>query len=236
MAIQTINVGNIPNDGTGDDLREAFVKVNANFSELNTNVTNITVDAENLGVTGQGVFAGTSEGTLQFKKIVGGSNVSVTSNSESVIINSTGGINSILVLTDNGSITVDGSNYLGINGGDVITTRTNANNLFIDLNDTGIVEHDTAPKLSASLNANDKNIQNVNAINANSFIGPLTGLVYGVDIRDINYYYENWDFGDLVEVQYTSIIDYIVRNTEVDLGALVGAGRLDSEIDLGTFA
>ena len=28
MAIQTINIGTIANDGTGDDLREAFVKVN----------------------------------------------------------------------------------------------------------------------------------------------------------------------------------------------------------------
>jgi hypothetical protein len=236
MAIQTINVGNIPNDGTGDDLREAFVKVNSNFSDLENRVVNIAVDAENLGVAGQGVFAGTSEGTLQFKKIVAGTNVSVTANSESVIINSTGGINSILVLTDNGSITVDGSSYLGINGGDVISTRTSANNLFIDLNDTGIVEHDTAPKLSASLNANDKNIQNVGSINANSFIGPLTGLVYGVDIRNINYYYENWDFGDIVETTYTSIIDYIVKNTQVDLGPLVGAGLIDAEIDLGTIA
>jgi len=236
MAIQTINVGNIPNDGTGDDLREAFVKVNSNFLDLENRVVNITVDAENLGVAGQGVFAGISEGTLQFKKIVAGTNVSVTANSESVIINSTGGINSILVLTDNGSITVDGSSYLGINGGDVISTRTSANNLFIDLNNTGIVEHDTAPKLSASLNANDKNIQNVGSINANSFIGPLTGLVYGVDVRNINYYYENWDFGDLVETRYTSIIDYIVKNTQVDLGSLVGAGLIDAEIDLGTIA
>ena len=31
MAIQTINVGNLANDGTGDDLREAFIKVNQNF-------------------------------------------------------------------------------------------------------------------------------------------------------------------------------------------------------------
>ena len=36
MAIQTVNIGTIANDGTGDDLREAFVKVNANFSELDT--------------------------------------------------------------------------------------------------------------------------------------------------------------------------------------------------------
>ena len=31
MAIQTINVGAIANDGSGDDLREAFIKVNLNF-------------------------------------------------------------------------------------------------------------------------------------------------------------------------------------------------------------
>ena len=36
MAIQTINIGTIANDGTGDDLREAFVKVNNNFTELDT--------------------------------------------------------------------------------------------------------------------------------------------------------------------------------------------------------
>lgn len=34
MAKQTINVGSAANDGTGDKLRDAFVKVNANFTEL----------------------------------------------------------------------------------------------------------------------------------------------------------------------------------------------------------
>ena len=34
MAIQRVNIGTIANDGTGDDLREAFVKVNNNFTEL----------------------------------------------------------------------------------------------------------------------------------------------------------------------------------------------------------
>ena len=34
MAIQTINLGTYANDGTGDDLRTAFTKVNANFTEL----------------------------------------------------------------------------------------------------------------------------------------------------------------------------------------------------------
>ena len=32
--IQTINIGNLVNDGTGDDLRTAFEKVNSNFTNL----------------------------------------------------------------------------------------------------------------------------------------------------------------------------------------------------------
>jgi hypothetical protein len=34
MALQTINIGNFVNDGTGDDLRTAFSKINANFDEI----------------------------------------------------------------------------------------------------------------------------------------------------------------------------------------------------------
>ena len=55
MAIQTINIGTIANDGTGDDLREAFVKVNNNFTELNARSTESTTVA-NLGSAGEGVF------------------------------------------------------------------------------------------------------------------------------------------------------------------------------------
>lgn len=36
MAQQTINVGAAANDGTGDPLRTAFTKCNANFTELYT--------------------------------------------------------------------------------------------------------------------------------------------------------------------------------------------------------
>ena len=39
MAIQSINIGSIANDGTGDDLREAFNKVNANFIDLDTKLS-----------------------------------------------------------------------------------------------------------------------------------------------------------------------------------------------------
>ena len=32
----TVNVGSAPNDGTGDNLRESFVKINSNFANLSS--------------------------------------------------------------------------------------------------------------------------------------------------------------------------------------------------------
>lgn len=235
MALTSINVGNIPNDGTGDDLREAFIKVNNNFLEVEDRLTSTAVTAVNLGTVGEGVFAGQTEGVLQFKKLVSGANTTITSNSDSVIISSSGGLNDILVLSDNGSIIVTSSNYLGINGGEVITTRVSANNLIIDLNNTGIVERDSNPKLSNSLNANDKNIQNANVINANSFIGPLTGLVNGVDVSYIDGYFNDyWDFGTIIDrTNYDSIIEFIIKDYSVDFGDIIGAGVKEFIVDLG---
>jgi hypothetical protein len=37
LSLQTINLGDYANDGTGDDLRTAFAKVNLNFGNINTN-------------------------------------------------------------------------------------------------------------------------------------------------------------------------------------------------------
>ena len=56
MAKQTINTGTYSNDGTGDVLREAFIKINENFSELYLNVDSkvklSTVPSSSLGQSG----------------------------------------------------------------------------------------------------------------------------------------------------------------------------------------
>jgi hypothetical protein len=68
MAIQTINIGGYANDGTGDDLRTAFEKVNANFTELGgtSGITNGT----NLG-SGVEIFAqrNPTSPSLEFKTL-----------------------------------------------------------------------------------------------------------------------------------------------------------------------
>ena len=49
MAKQTINRGSVPNDNTGDTLRDGASKINANFNEVYTSLgdgTTITLAAE----------------------------------------------------------------------------------------------------------------------------------------------------------------------------------------------
>jgi hypothetical protein len=86
MTVQTINIGNQVNDGLGDDLRTAFEKVNANFSELNAS---LTVTASNLGATGAGIFAGKVGADLQFKNLVSGTKILLDPRVDGIIINST---------------------------------------------------------------------------------------------------------------------------------------------------
>lgn len=78
MAIQTIRLGNYPNDGTGDDLRTAFTKVNANFTELSGNAN--IVNAANVG-SGVGVFAQRNLTNLEFKTLTSNDNsIAITPN------------------------------------------------------------------------------------------------------------------------------------------------------------
>ena len=234
MAIQTINVGNIPNDGTGDDLREAFVKVNQNFTDVDTRVNAVPTQAENLGTTGEGIFAQKVDDTLQFKSIVGSQNVTVSSDGSSITLEARGGLDNVLVLTDNGSMTVTPAKPLSISATAPAQVRSDGSSVFVELQNTGILSHDIAPTLSANLNANTKNIQNATTISAATFVGNLTGTVYGIDVRDLNEYFTDyWDFGTILPGTYDSIIDYLVKQQDVDLGAMVGSGVVEFDIDLG---
>ena len=68
MAISRINVGTLANDGTGDDLRQAFVKVNNNFDDLDLRVAG-QATAANLG-SGAGIFYSKEDGVIGLKSLV----------------------------------------------------------------------------------------------------------------------------------------------------------------------
>jgi hypothetical protein len=84
MTIQTIDVGGYANDGTGDDLRTAFEKVNANFATLGTDGP--VQDGENLGA-GVAIFAqrNATDPNLEFKTLTStDSSVEITSTTTTV--------------------------------------------------------------------------------------------------------------------------------------------------------
>lgn len=111
MAIQTINVGNVVNDGLGDDLRSAFRKVNNNFSELNSN---LAVTASNIGGVGVGLFKSKNNNTLEFKNLTAGTGVTVEDFPNTVRISSRAFTS---IATDTQTIQASFSTAISIKGG-----------------------------------------------------------------------------------------------------------------------
>jgi hypothetical protein len=83
MAVQMINIGKLPNDGTGDDLRQAFIKINQNF-QLFEFVTNIS--GVNLGSNGAEVFVQVDNGEFQFRRLVQGQNIQLIQHDSTIEI------------------------------------------------------------------------------------------------------------------------------------------------------
>jgi len=106
MTIQTLNLGTYANDGTGDDLRTAFTKVNSNFAELDTLTI---VGGTNLG-SGSPVFASVvpDAGTgnkLSFRSILAGTNIAISNDSNTISITTTGTITANLTGNVTGNVT-----------------------------------------------------------------------------------------------------------------------------------
>lgn len=147
MAITYVNLGSFTNDGTGDDLRTAFTKVNNNFTELDIALIS---GATNLGA-GVPIFAGKVSSVevgdnLSFKTLVAGTNTTLTASANTITISSANNILSeitgdldvktfSIISTQNrnirltpdgtGKVVIDGSNWPTTYGGDgqVLTTN-----------------------------------------------------------------------------------------------------------------
>jgi hypothetical protein len=116
MALETIFPGTYANDGTGDDLRSAFRKVNNNFVALAPAI----LDGENLGSGTYQIFRGVDAetNTIQFNTISAGNNVSLALVDGTLTISSSGGVLDNLEndlnlngnsITGTGTIDIEGS-------------------------------------------------------------------------------------------------------------------------------
>lgn len=240
VTVQNINIGNLPNDGTGDDLRSAFVKVNNNFNELDSRSQNIEVDAFNLGTSAssEGLFYNKTDNTLNFKSLQAGTGISLSANSSTVTIDAAVGISDLIFTTDSGSVRIneeDGSGVINFEGGPgiVIEKLANPSNDIRIRATNGVLQADTAPKLSANLDVDFHNITRADSVTANNFYGDLTGLVHGIDVRDLSeVLFDNFDFGDF-QPSFSNILEYIIFNTEIDFGEFSTESAF--EVDLGTW-
>ena len=224
MAIQTINLGVVANDGTGDDLREAFTKVNNNFAELEARTPEATT-ASNLGTAGEGIFAQSVGTDLQFKKIVAGNGTTLSSDATSVTINASGdSLLEIDVFGDSGNSQLNiNNNTLTIAGGQNATV--NVNNNTVTISSSTVLSTDATPKLAANLNGDGFEIVNTKDIKS---------TVYGLDIREmdgIQDFISGYDFGTF-DKQANNFLEFIAASTEVDLGSF--AQPSDISIDFGS--
>lgn len=162
MTIQYINVGTNANDGTGEDLRSAFFKVNSNFQYL-AGLGGETNAGQNIG-SGSGIYATKSGTLLQFKSLVAGAGVSITPDSSIITISSTAAQPNTIsrIVGNSGSWDITQPNStLQILGtpGSKATTTVSGNQVYITSN-FSVVE-DATPTLGANLDLNEFDIGNI---------------------------------------------------------------------------
>lgn len=131
MTIQTINIGNVVNDGLGDDLRTAFQKVNANFAGLSAE---LTITGRNLGASGATVFKQKNGTQLEFRNLVAGNKMQFTETADSVIVDSTAPDSFTRIDTNAGYVTANNVNagHITLQGGRDVDVTTLGNTITVN--------------------------------------------------------------------------------------------------------
>lgn len=239
MAIQLINIGQIANDGTGDDLREAFVKVNQNFEDLDLR-DNEKTTVSNIG-NGVGVFDNILNYDIRLKTLVAGDNmiIETTPNGEISIASDNSSFTEINVEVENGTKTYFKDQPIKIHGGRGVDVEL-ADNGFIYVNSTfnDKLVDETEPRLSADLDVDGYDILNASNVRAQQFtgnlVGNVTGLINGSDPSTVSQYFDDYfDFGEMGRT-VNNIIEWMLEEANVDFGTFEFPDP--RTIDLGTIA
>jgi len=235
MATKNINIGQLANDGTGDDIRTAFDKVNDNFTDLDARFPTQATGL-NAGSLGEGVFESSTNSQLSFKRLIAGDNVSLTANTTSITVAAVDSLDQLILVSDSGTVTVSRGQTMSVQGSNGISTNVVGQNLYVS-GTNGIVAADGAPTLSVNLNANNKNITNGGSVTGTGFYGPLEGLVYGIDVRELagSAAPGAFDFGNL-NPTYVNLLDFLAKETDLEFGKFVNPGVSAATVELGTLA
>jgi hypothetical protein len=195
MTVQTINIGNVVNDGLGDDLRTAFQKVNANFSSLAEELTTTVVNATG---TGESLFKQKLGSNLEFKTLTAGSKIALNSTSDTIVINNTSNDAFERFITDSGDITAGQGNarQITLEGIAAPGSVTSRKDIEVTTNGTDRVYFKTIIPVTDILTSYD--------------FGPLTGNFNNA--MQLIYAATNIDFGTLT----------LPGKIDLDCGTLLG--------------
>jgi hypothetical protein len=175
MTIQTVNLGSYANDGTGDDLRTAFTKVNSNTEELD--LTRV-VSAVNLGL-GAEIFKDKVAKNLQLRKINAGINITVTQNANDISIATPDSINNLVEDTSpqlGGNLDLNNFTVLGTGNVEIDGVVKATNLTASSLTATRVTFAGTAGLLSGSAGLT---FAAGVLTSTTGFAGPLTGALTG---------------------------------------------------------
>jgi hypothetical protein len=227
MGKQTIDVGTVINDGTGDDIRTAFVKVNDNFTELYDQGAQNNSGA-NVG-TGIGVYKNKTGDILNFKTLTAGLGIYVTPGTNDIVIQNAWPSISRITADDTHEILSTGSASIVVAGAGGVTTSISGNTLTI----TGGVNFNslTNPTLGGNLNLNGHNITGSGTVIAN-LQGNLTGTVYNIDVRNLDKDVNSFDFGNITADIPTTFMQWLKTQYSFDLGTFASPAAV--AIDIGT--
>jgi hypothetical protein len=230
MAKKNINVGNVINDGTGDDIRTAFVKVNNNFTELyDIGAQNNT--GANVG-SGSGIFKDKTGDILNFKSLTAGNGIRINPGTNNIVIESAWPSISSITADDTHQIISTGSQAIVVTGAGGISTSISGNTLTI--RGGANLVNDSNPTLSANPNLAGHNLTNGGTITANSFVGALTGTVNGIDVTALNAEINSFDFGSIISTSSPqSLLQWLKTQFDFDLGTITSPAPIS--VNLSSF-
>lgn len=229
-----VNVGTTANDSSGDDLRDAFIKVNNNLLYIGNRLGE-SVDGRNVGAAGERVFKTAVGPILEFRKINASDNLSISTISDVIVLkfDPSGAVNfnnqeitNVDILTSNSVSTTDisantaviseisgtlygdsvGIHY-GLQLGDQLGSvfSSDGTQLLVD-GETGVITGTVVGDIVSS-----------------NITGNLTGLVRTtnnntfVDVNNIENRINIFDYG-VINPVFTSSLEYLLYTIGTDMG------------------
>ena len=230
MAKKTIDVGTVINDGTGDDIRSAFVKVNDNFTELYDIGAQNNVGA-NVG-TDVGIYKNKTGDILNFKSLTPGNGIYITPGTNNIVIQNAWPSISRITADDTHQIISTGSQAIVIAGAGGLSTSISGNTLTITGSGSSSFNSLTNPTLGGNLNLNGHNITGSGTVIAD-LQGNLTGTVYHIDVRNLDNEVNSFDFGTISNnATPKTFLQWLKTQYIFDLGTFASPAAVS--IDIGT--